>query len=84
MAKKLVERKKDSCIVNILKKFVKATTITKHILDLSVNLIVGKLLVSVSSIKKQFTKAISKDKAIQFSVNTLKSSKSLKAKKPYF
>lgn len=50
--KKTIERKKHPCNVNILKKSVGTTTIIKRILDLSVNLIVGKLLASVPAIEK--------------------------------
>lgn len=50
--KKTVERKKHSCNVNILKESVGTTTIIMRILDLSVNLIVGKLLASVPAIEK--------------------------------
>ena len=41
-----------------------ATTITKRILDLGVNLTVGELLVSALAIEKQLTKAITKDESI--------------------
>lgn len=44
----------------------RTTTITKHILDQEVNLTIGKLLVLALAIEKQFIKAITKDKAIQF------------------
>lgn len=40
-SKRIVERKKHSWVVNMLKEFVDATTITKRILDLKVNLTVG-------------------------------------------
>ncbi len=59
-----------------------ATTITKRILDLEVNLTVGKLLVSALSFEKQLTKAISEDGAIQFRLNTLESN-AVEAKKPH-
>lgn len=61
-----------------------ATTITKHILDFSVYLTVGKLLASSLAIEKQLTKAILKDNVIQFYVNTLKSSQGLQARKLCF
>ncbi len=57
-----------------MKESVNATTITKRILDLGVNLTVGKLLASAVAIEKQLTKAITEDKAVQFRVNTLESS----------
>ena len=50
-----------------------ATTITKRILDLEINLTVDKLLAFALAVKKQLTKAISKNEAIQFQVNTLSS-----------
>lgn len=50
--------------MNVLNKFVKATTIIKHILDLEVNLIVGKLLTSALAVEKQLTKAITKDEVL--------------------
>ncbi len=40
-SKKIVERKKHSPIVNVLKEFIDTTTITKRILDLKVNLTVS-------------------------------------------
>ena len=57
-----------------MKEFVDATTITKYILDLGMNLTIVKLLVLALAVEKQFIKAITKDKTIQFCVNTLKSS----------
>ena len=79
--KKTVERKRHPCVVNVLKESVVATTITKRILDLDVNLIVGDLLTSAPAIEKQLTKAISEDKTVQFQVNTLESSKAVETKK---
>lgn len=49
--KKIIERKKHCCIVNILKEFVGATIIIKHILDLDVNLMVDKLLTLAPAIE---------------------------------
>ena len=72
--RKTVERNKHPQVVNVLKKSVRAMTITKCILDLRVNLTIVKLLASALAIEKQFTKAITKDKAMQFRVNTLESS----------
>lgn len=69
--KKNVKKKKYSQVVNILKKLVGATTITKQILNLGVSFIVGKLLAFALAIEKQLTKPIFKDEAIQFHVNTL-------------
>ena len=63
-AKKTVERKKHPCVVNVLKESVGATTITKRILDLDVNLTVGKLLASAPAVEKQLTKATSEDEAV--------------------
>lgn len=51
-AKKTVEKKKHSQIINVLKKFVRATTITKNILDLEINFTNGKLLVFALAVKK--------------------------------
>lgn len=42
--KKTVKKKKHPCVINILKESVKATTITKHILDLGVNLMLNKVV----------------------------------------
>lgn len=39
-------------------------TITKHILDLRVNLTISELLSSVPAVKKELTKAITEDKAL--------------------
>lgn len=69
--KKVLKEKKHFQVVNVLKKFVKVTTITKYILDLKINSIISKLLVSASAIEKQFIKAIFKDKTILFYLNTL-------------
>lgn len=71
--KRPVERKKHPRVVNILKESVGATTITKRILDLGVNLTVDELLASAPAVEKQLTKAISEDEAVQFRVNTLES-----------
>lgn len=68
--RRMVERKKYLEVVNMLKESVGATTITKRILDLGVNLTVGELLASAPAFKKQLTKTITKDEAIQFRVNT--------------
>lgn len=64
--KKTIKRKKHPRVVNILKESVGVTTITKRILDLEINLIVGKLLASAPAIKKQLIKAITEDEAGQF------------------
>lgn len=55
----------------MLTEFVGATTIPKRILDLKVNLTVGKLLGLALIIEKQLTKTSTKDKAMQFWDNTL-------------
>lgn len=70
-APKRVERRKHLWIVNILKKSVYATTITKHILNLGIKLTVDKLLTSAPGVKKQLIKAIPENKAVQFQFNTL-------------
>lgn len=62
--KKSIERKKYSYIINILKKFVETTIITKHILNLKINFTISKLLIFASTVEKQLTKASSKDKAV--------------------
>lgn len=62
--KKTVERKKHPKIVGILKELVIARMITKRILNLEVNLTVGKLLVFGPVIEKQLIKAIIKDQAV--------------------
>lgn len=72
--KKPIEEKKYLQVINILKESVWTTTITKCILNFEVNLTIGKLPTSALAIKKRLTKAITKDKAIQFWVNTLESS----------
>lgn len=68
--KKKIEKKKHLYIVNRLKKSVRPITIIKYILNLKVNLIIGKLPALAPTIKKQLVKAITKDKAMQFPVNT--------------
>lgn len=80
--KKTIERKKHLWVVNVLKEFVEATTITKRILDLGMNLTVGKLLALAPAVEKQFTKTIIKDKIVQFWVNTLESN-TINAQNPY-
>ena len=77
--KKNVERKRYPQVVNVLKKSVGATTITKQILDLRVNLIVSELLASVPMVEKQLTKAISENKVVQFQVNILGSTAAFEA-----
>lgn len=52
LVKKSIECKKYSKIVRVLKELFKAIIITKHILDLEVNLTVGKLLVFTLAIEK--------------------------------
>ena len=77
--KKSVEKKRYPRVINVLKESVRATTITKRILDLGVSFTVGKLLVSALAVEKQLTKAISEDKAVQFRVNILDSAEVLEA-----
>lgn len=50
--------------MNVLKKFISITMITKHILDQEMNLRVDESLASILAVEKQFTKAIKKDKTI--------------------
>ena len=49
---KMVEKKKYLRVINVLKKSVGTTTITKRILDLDVNLTVDELLASAPGIEK--------------------------------
>lgn len=65
-SKKIIKRKKYLQVVNLLKEFIEATTITKYILDLEVILTIDKLLALALAIEKQHTKAITEDKAMQF------------------
>ena len=69
VTKKTLEHKRHPRGINILKKLVGATIITKCILDLGVSLTVGELLASAPAVEKQLTKAISEDEAVQFSVS---------------
>ena len=71
--KKQVEKKKHQRVINVLKESVGATTITRRILDLGVNMTVSELLVSAPTVEKQFTKAISEDETVKSRVNTLES-----------
>lgn len=82
--KKNIERKNHPCVVNLLKEFVGATTITKRILDLGVNFTIGELQASVLGVEKQLTKAISENEAVRFRVNTLSSTEVLAAATIYF
>lgn len=50
--KKAIEKKKHLRVVNVLKKSVGAKTITKRILNLEMNLTVGKLLASAPAVEK--------------------------------
>lgn len=68
------EKKKYLRVVNVLKESISVTTIIKRILDLGINLIVGELLTLAPAIKKQLTKAITENEAVQFWVNILESS----------
>lgn len=61
--KKLI-KKRYLQIVNVLKKFVKARTIMKQILDFQISLKIGKLLAFIFVIKKQLIKMISKNGVI--------------------
>lgn len=62
--KKSVEKKRYPRVVNILKEFVGATTITRQILDLGISLTVRDLLTSALAVEKQLTKAISENEAV--------------------
>lgn len=62
--KKTKKRKRHSLIINVLKEFMRATTIISYILDLGINLIISKLLNSALAIKKKPTKLIFEYKAI--------------------
>lgn len=64
--KKIIVRKKHLGVVNILKESIRAITISKHILDLRINLTVSQLLVSSPAVEKQLIKAITKDEGMQF------------------
>lgn len=52
LVKKNIECKKYSKIVRVLKELFEAIMIRKHILDLEVNLTIGKLLVFTLAIEK--------------------------------
>lgn len=75
ITRKSFEKMRYTQVVDILIEFVGATTITKCILELKMSFTVGKLLASILAIDKQLTKAIYKDVAVQFHVNTLGSAK---------
>ena len=81
--KKNVERKRHSWVINVLKKSVRVTTITKQILNLEVSLKIGKLLAFALTIEKQLTKVIFEDEAVQFWVNTFGSAAAFEALIPY-
>lgn len=49
--KKMVKKKKYPRIISVLKESIRATTITMGILDLNINLTVGKLLALVLAIE---------------------------------
>lgn len=50
--RKILKRMKHLKVINILKEFVRATTIHQCILDPNVNLIFNKLLILLSAIEK--------------------------------
>lgn len=64
--KKNIKCQKHPRIIGVLKKLVRATIITKRILELKVNLTVAKLLTSALVTEKKFIKTIIKDEVIQF------------------
>lgn len=63
---------------------IEAIIIIEQILDLEINLIIDKLLVSGLAIKKQLMKAIIKDKVVEFQVDTLSLNKVFKIKKLFY
>lgn len=81
LIKKSVKRKKHLRVVEVLKKLVEVTTITKRILNLRVNLTNSKLLAFPLAIEKQLTKVIIEEKVIQFQVNSLDLGKVFKVMK---
>lgn len=66
VAKKGTEREKYPGVVGVLKEPVGATMITKRILDLGVNLTVGKLLAFAPAVEKQLTKQLRKTRQSNF------------------
>lgn len=62
--RKMVERKKHPQVINMLEKSIRAITITKHILNLEINLTIGELLALAPAVEKQLTKAITEDEAM--------------------
>lgn len=82
--KRSIEKKKYPQAVNILKKFIKTTTITKYSLDLEVNFTIGNLLAFVPVVEKQLIKTIFKNKAVQFYVNILSLVKAFEITTSYF
>lgn len=64
--KKIVERKKHPQVINILKKSIRAITITKHILNLEINLTIGELLASAPAVEKQLTKLLLRTRLCNF------------------
>lgn len=69
--KRIVEKRKHSRIINLIKKSVGAITIIKGIINLGLNLTISELLTLSPVVEKQFTNAITEDKVMQFWVNTL-------------
>lgn len=63
-AKKNIQCNKYPRVIRVLETFVEVIIITKQILDLEVNLIIGELLALTFVVEKRLTKTISKDKAI--------------------
>ena len=61
-----------------------ATIIIKRILNLGINLTIGKLLAYISAVKKHLTKTISEDEVVQFHINNLGLAKVLEALISYF
>lgn len=62
--KKTIKRKKYLHVINILNESIGATKITKRIMDLDINLIVGELLASASVVEKQLAKGILENKVV--------------------
>lgn len=69
--KKPLKKKKNHKDVSLLKELLRATEISKKILDLNVNLTVGELIVSTLLVEKNLIKALSLDEVVEFYVNAL-------------
>lgn len=65
-SRKAIEKKSYPQIVNLLKKSVGAITITKRILNLRVNLTIGKLLALAPAIKNSLQKLLLRTRPYNF------------------